>query len=104
PQIWQHRDRLPPLWARQAEELERVRPEFAQRASTALIKQLVDDLLSDKVLNDGEGESILEENPTRADKARCLIDTVRKKGNEASKKMIAHIHKRDSSLHTELGL
>uniref|UniRef100_A0A3Q0SGD4 Caspase a n=1 Tax=Amphilophus citrinellus TaxID=61819 RepID=A0A3Q0SGD4_AMPCI len=68
------------------------------------IKQLLDDLVEGGVLNDGESESIREDNGTRADMARDLIDIVRKKGDKASSKMITYIQKRDSSLYEKLGL
>ncbi|XP_071352930.1 caspase a-like [Trachinotus anak] len=86
------------------EELSRVRTEFVESVSTDLIRQLLDDLLKDKVVNDGQRESILEENPTRGEKARSLIDTVRRKGEEASRKFIAHLHRRDPELYSKLGL
>lgn len=72
--------------------------------SKAVIKLLLDDLVEDGVLNDMESESILEENDSRADKARCLIDIVKKKGDPASSKMIVHLKSRDSSLYEKLGL
>lgn len=81
-----------------------MRTKFVEKASKELIKQLLDDLLEDDVLNDGQKDSILEENSTRADKARALIDEVKKKGDKASGKMIAHIQSRDSLLYSELGL
>uniref|UniRef100_A0A8D0AAN3 CARD domain-containing protein n=1 Tax=Sander lucioperca TaxID=283035 RepID=A0A8D0AAN3_SANLU len=71
-----------------AGELARVRGKFVDKVSKGLIKQLLDDLLDDGVLNDGEKDSILEENNTTADKARSLIDTIKKKGDVASRKMI----------------
>ncbi|XP_068567770.1 caspase a-like isoform X2 [Cebidichthys violaceus] len=49
-------------------------------------------------------DSVLEENSSTANKARSLIDMVRKKGDEASRKMIAHLQSRDPSLYSELGL
>ncbi|XP_049913816.1 caspase-1-A-like isoform X2 [Epinephelus moara] len=87
-----------------ADELARVRRKFVDKVSKVLIKQLLDDLLDDGVLNDGQKDSIVEEYSTTADKARVLIDTVKKKGDEASRKLIAHIHSRDSTLYSELGL
>lgn len=72
--------------------------------SKAVIKMLLDDLVEDGVLNDMESESILEENDSRADKARCLIDIVKKKGDRASSKMIVHLKSRDSPLYEKLGL
>lgn len=81
-----------------------IRPAFVDKSSKELINQLLDDLLADNVFNDGEIESILEENKSRADKARALIDSVRKKGNNASNMMIAHLQRRDLTLFSELGL
>lgn len=77
---------------------------FAQRVSREVINQLLDDLSEDGVLNDEERESIAQRNNTRADRARCLIETVRRKGCEASRKMISHLQSRDQTLSTELGL
>ncbi|XP_074498304.1 caspase a-like isoform X5 [Sebastes fasciatus] len=85
-------------------ELARVRSKFVEKVSNPLLKDLLDDLLHDGVLNDGQKDSILEENTNRADKARSLIDTVKRKGDEASRKMIAHLHSRDLMLYSELGL
>uniref|UniRef100_A0A3Q0SCH5 CARD domain-containing protein n=1 Tax=Amphilophus citrinellus TaxID=61819 RepID=A0A3Q0SCH5_AMPCI len=82
-------------------ELGRVRSKFIEKTSRALLDQLLDDILEDGILNDGERESIAEENRNRADKARCLIDTVRKKGEVASKKMICHIQQRDPTLYSD---
>lgn len=81
-----------------------MRKTFVAKASRELIKQLLDDLLEDEVLNDGQKDSIIEENSSTADKARALIDTVKRKGDAASSRMITHLHDRDSTLHAELGL
>lgn len=75
-----------------------------ESASNELIKQLLDDLLDEGVLNDGEKDSILEENKGRADKARCLVDAVKRKGDDASGKMIAHLKSRDPAVCSKLGL
>lgn len=72
--------------------------------SKAVIKSLLDDMLDDEILNDGEKESVLEENSARADQARDLIDTVRKKGDDASRKLIDRIQNRDNTLFSKLGL
>ncbi|XP_029301870.1 caspase-1-like [Cottoperca gobio] len=85
-------------------ELARVRSKFVEKVSNELIKQLLDDLLEDRVLNDGQKDSVLEENNSRANKARALIDTVKMKGDLASRKMIDHLQDRDAELHFELGL
>lgn len=85
-------------------ELARIRTRFVDGVSKELISQLLDDLLDEGVLNDGEKDSILEENQSRADKARCLIDIVKKKGNEACRKMIVHFQERDPLFSADLGL
>ena len=74
------------------------------KVSEEVISQLLDNILKDGILNDGEKESILEKNRSRVDKARSLIDTVKKKGDKASRKMIAHLQNRDPTLLSELGL
>ncbi|XP_023146917.1 caspase a-like [Amphiprion ocellaris] len=87
-----------------AKELASVRTRFVEKVSKDMISQLLDDLLEDRVFNDGEKDSILEEKPSRADKARALLDRVKNKGDEASRKMIAHLKERDPTLYSELGL
>ncbi|XP_042073356.1 NLR family CARD domain-containing protein 3-like isoform X2 [Haplochromis burtoni] len=86
------------------EELARVRSAFVWRVSTEILKQLLEALVSDGVLNELEKESILEKNPVRADKARCFIDTVRKKGDKASRTMIRYLQTIDLSLFSQLRL
>ncbi|XP_055370115.1 uncharacterized protein LOC114868231 [Betta splendens] len=85
-------------------ELGRVRGRFVDKVSKPLLKQLLDDLLEDGLLNDGEKDSVLEDHTGKADMARALVDMVRKKGDRASRKMIAHLEDRDPTLHAELGL
>lgn len=75
-----------------------------EKVSKEMLNQLLDSLLEDGVLNDGEKDSILEENATKNNKARELIDTVKRKGPAASMKMIACIQKKDPTLYSELGL
>lgn len=81
-----------------------MRPSFVEKVSTQMINQLLDDILVDGIVNDGEKDSILEENNIRGDKARRLIDMVRRKGDKACRKMIAHLERRDPELYAELGL
>ncbi|XP_028275909.1 caspase-1-like [Parambassis ranga] len=88
----------------QYKELARVRGRFVDKVSKPLLKQLLDDLLEDGLLNDGEKDSVLEDNSNKADMARALIDMVKRKGDKASRKMIDHIKDRDHSLYSELGL
>lgn len=83
-------------------ELSKVRSKFVEKVSKPILKQLLDDLFEDRLLNDGEVESVLEDNTNKADMARCLIDIVRKKGTRGSKMLIDHIKTRDEALHAEL--
>ncbi|XP_033953132.1 caspase a-like isoform X1 [Pseudochaenichthys georgianus] len=87
-----------------ADELNRIRVKFVDSVNKELIKELLDGLLEVGVLNDGQKDSILEENPSTKDKARALIDTVRRKGDVASRKMIALLQSRDQTLYDSLGL
>ncbi|XP_017280125.1 caspase recruitment domain-containing protein 18-like [Kryptolebias marmoratus] len=84
--------------------LDKIRRDFVERSSKELINQLLDDLFADRILNEGEKDAILEENKSRVDKARCLLDSVKRKGNEASGKMIEHLQRRDPTLSSQLGL
>ncbi|XP_061829043.1 caspase a-like isoform X2 [Nerophis lumbriciformis] len=87
-----------------AEELFKVRPVFAANVSLAVMEDILDDLLTNKVLSDGEREALLEGNPTRRNKARTLLDNVRRKGDAASWKMMDSLKKHDPELFKELGL
>ncbi|XP_062417629.1 caspase-1-like [Pungitius pungitius] len=85
-------------------KLQNARRKFVEKADKELIQQLLDDLLDDGVVNDGQKDSILEDNSTTADRARDLIDVVKKKGDKASEIFITHLEVRDKVLCTELGL
>uniref|UniRef100_A0A4W6FMX7 CARD domain-containing protein n=1 Tax=Lates calcarifer TaxID=8187 RepID=A0A4W6FMX7_LATCA len=58
-----------------------VRTQFISRVSESVLDQLLDNLLERGVVNDEEMQSVRAK--IRADKARDLIDTVRRKGTEA---------------------
>lgn len=75
-----------------------------EKVSTQMISQLLDEILNDSIVNSGEKDWIVEENNIRADKARRLIDTVIRKGDRASGKLIAHIKCKDPELYSELQL
>ncbi|XP_019729801.1 caspase-1-A-like [Hippocampus comes] len=87
-----------------AEELKAVKIEFMEKVSSTVIEQLLDHLLHDNVLNSGEEEAIIEAHNTRRKRARILIDSVSKKGDEASWKMITYLQQKDPMLFKELGL
>ncbi|XP_029699454.1 caspase-1-like [Takifugu rubripes] len=87
-----------------AGQLDSIRLMFVEKVSTQMINQLLDDIFMDGIVSEMEKESITEESNIRSDKARRLIDSVRKKGERACKKMISHIQSRDPELSAVLGL
>ncbi|XP_030611063.1 NLR family CARD domain-containing protein 3-like [Archocentrus centrarchus] len=93
-----------PNQAAPSAEVAKMRTEFVERVNEEILKQLLDALVPDKVLNELEKEWILQDNPTRADKARCFIDTVKKKGDEASRIMMRRLQTIDPTLFCQLGL
>ncbi|CAL8332870.1 unnamed protein product [Boreogadus saida] len=85
-------------------ELRRIRSELVQRVSIPVIKGLLDDLWQQKVFSTEEKDSLMEEQRSTTDRARCLIDMVMGKGERASQMMIATMKKRDPDLCSTLGL
>ncbi|XP_015223054.2 caspase a [Lepisosteus oculatus] len=81
-----------------------VRTRLVDGLNHAVIRDLLDDLSSDGVLNDGEVEEVTEGQSRTRDKARCLVDMVRKKGSRASEKLLSRLQERDGSLHGQLEL
>ncbi|XP_015233856.1 PREDICTED: protein NLRC3-like [Cyprinodon variegatus] len=86
------------------EKLFDVRPEFVNRVASDVLTQLLESLQRDRVFTSSEKQRILEMNPVTADKARCIIDNVMKKGEEASKTMIQHLQLIDPKLSYQLCL
>lgn len=76
---------------------------FVNSVSEGTLNNLLDDVLSEKVLNQEEIEIIKKRNVTTIDKARDLIDFVTRKGSQASKLFIDYICKRNSTLAYKLG-
>uniref|UniRef100_UPI003AAAF09E NACHT, LRR and PYD domains-containing protein 3-like isoform X1 n=1 Tax=Centroberyx gerrardi TaxID=166262 RepID=UPI003AAAF09E len=112
-QVWEHeldltgpcpgRENLPRAQSLSAEErLDSARPEFIKRVSEPVLDNLLDELLRRMVINDEEMESARTK--ARPDKAREVIDMVRRKGTEASSNMIAVFRERDPYLSKELNL
>uniref|UniRef100_A0A672HAP3 CARD domain-containing protein n=2 Tax=Salarias fasciatus TaxID=181472 RepID=A0A672HAP3_SALFA len=84
------------------EKLFQVRSSFVDKVSDPVLNKLLDELLHCGVLTDSENE-VLRAKP-RADKARELIDTVRKKGVDASTELIKVLKANDPYCCRELGL
>ncbi|KAF3703874.1 Caspase recruitment domain-containing protein 8 [Channa argus] len=85
------------------EKLLDVRSRFVDGISEPVLKCLLDKLLEKKVMNDSERES-MNEKQNKRDKARFVIDTVRKKGEAASSEMIDFLCEVDTFLCGHLGL
>ncbi|XP_051814262.1 caspase a-like [Acanthochromis polyacanthus] len=85
-----------------AKELFDMRPGFVEKATREIISLLLDLLLKDGVLHHMEKDSILEENQSRANKARALADAMIRKGEKACSKMIDHFKRNDPELYSEL--
>ncbi|XP_050924940.1 NACHT, LRR and PYD domains-containing protein 1 isoform X17 [Lates calcarifer] len=79
-----------------------VRIKFIDRVTEPVLNQLLDKLLERGIINDEEMQSARAK--IRADKARDVIDTVRKKGAKASSVLIAALCEVDPCLFRELRL
>lgn len=85
------------------ERLLTVRSQFIDRVSEPVLKKLLDKLLEQHIINDQEMESVRSQQ-SKADKARDVIDTVRRKGSTASSLLIDALCEADPCLFTELNL
>uniref|UniRef100_UPI0037E92A45 LOW QUALITY PROTEIN: NACHT, LRR and PYD domains-containing protein 1a allele 5-like n=1 Tax=Semicossyphus pulcher TaxID=241346 RepID=UPI0037E92A45 len=83
-------------------ELLSLRTQFLSRVSEPVLNQLLDKLLQDGIITDDEMQSIRTK--VKAEKARDVIDTVRRKGREASSVLIAALCELDPCLSRELNL
>lgn len=84
------------------EKLLTVRSAFIYRVSYPVLDKLLDELLGHRVITDAEREAAMAK--PRRDKARDVIDMVRKKGSDASEKLITLFSEDDTFLCRELGL
>ncbi|XP_037612161.1 NACHT, LRR and PYD domains-containing protein 1a-like [Sebastes umbrosus] len=85
------------------ERLMDIRSNFIDGISGPVLKSLLDKLLEKKVIRDSERESA-DGMQNNRDKARCVIDTVRKKGEAACSEMIEFLCEADPFLCKDLGL
>ncbi|XP_071396950.1 caspase recruitment domain-containing protein 8-like [Centroberyx affinis] len=85
------------------ERLFYIRSSFIDGISGPVLKSLLDKLFEKRVISDSERESA-DEMQMKSDKARFVIDTVRKKGEAASSEMIAILCEVDPFLCGHLGL
>ncbi|XP_071782775.1 caspase recruitment domain-containing protein 8-like [Centroberyx gerrardi] len=85
------------------ERLLGIRSSFIDKISGPVLKSLLDKLFEKRVITDSERESA-DEIQNQRDKARHVIDTVRKKGEAASSEMIAFLCEVDPFFSGHLGL
>nr|XP_014267632.2 uncharacterized protein LOC101486971 [Maylandia zebra] len=85
------------------ERLLNVRSCFIDGISPPVLNSLLDRLLEKKVITDAEREEA-DTMQNRSNRARCVIDTVRKKGEAASSQMIEFLSELDLLLCEHLGL
>ncbi|XP_067434965.1 caspase recruitment domain-containing protein 8-like [Thunnus thynnus] len=85
------------------ERLMDIRTSFIDGISGPVLKSLLDKMFEKKVMTDSERESA-DEMQNKSDKARFVIDTVRKKGEAASSEMIEFLCEVDPFLCEHLGL
>uniref|UniRef100_A0A671XD01 CARD domain-containing protein n=1 Tax=Sparus aurata TaxID=8175 RepID=A0A671XD01_SPAAU len=83
--------------------LKDIRSSFIEGISGPVLKSLLDKLFEKKVLTDSERESA-DDKHNREDKARFVIDTVRRKGEAASLEVIEFLREVDPFLCKHLGL
>uniref|UniRef100_A0A3P9CYU6 Uncharacterized protein n=1 Tax=Maylandia zebra TaxID=106582 RepID=A0A3P9CYU6_9CICH len=86
-----------------AARLLNVRSCFIDGISPPVLNSLLDRLLEKKVITDAEREEA-DTMQNRSNRARCVIDTVRKKGEAASSQMIEFLSELDLLLCEHLGL
>ncbi|XP_008296839.1 NACHT, LRR and PYD domains-containing protein 1-like [Stegastes partitus] len=91
------------LTLRPNEKLLDIRSCFIDGTSGPVLNSLLDKLLEKRVFTDSERESA-DEMQNRRDKARFVVDTVRKKGDAASSEMIDFLCEVDPFLSRRLGL
>ncbi|XP_053193385.1 NACHT, LRR and PYD domains-containing protein 1 homolog [Scomber japonicus] len=84
------------------ERLRSIRTQFVNRVSEPNLDKLLDKLLEFGVINDDEMQ--LASTKTGANKAREVIDTVRRKGTEASSRFIVALREVDPNLSRLLNL
>ncbi|GCC29809.1 caspase-1-like [Chiloscyllium punctatum] len=86
------------------QKLKRLRTDLVNGLTKGVIDDLVDEMQQASVINTSESEEILQAQATTKSKARCLIDTISRKGPRASEKFIDSLNKADRELSTELSL
>lgn len=79
-------------------KLLQIRSEFIERVSAEGLNKIVDKLLERQVIIDAEMDSGTSETKSRENKVRCIIDTVRRKGNDACRHLLDVLKEVDPTL------
>uniref|UniRef100_A0A3B4VKP9 CARD domain-containing protein n=1 Tax=Seriola dumerili TaxID=41447 RepID=A0A3B4VKP9_SERDU len=79
-----------------------IRRQFIYRVSESVLNEVLDKLFESGVVNDGEMQSLTPQ--IKTEKARDMIDIVRRKGTQASSILIAALREGDQCLSKELKL
>ncbi|ASQ42900.1 caspase recruitment domain protein [Rana esculenta virus] len=87
-----------------AQEMRKGRLAFVRLSKRETLKNLIDEMLAERVFNEGLAADILESNDTRSDIARALIDSVTKKGNVACSLLAGAIARQDAVLAGAMGI
>lgn len=77
---------------------------FVRLSKRETLQNLIDEMLAERVFNEGLAADILESNDTRSDIARALIDSVTKKGNVACSLFAGAIARQDAVLAGAMGI
>ncbi|XP_026035087.1 NACHT, LRR and PYD domains-containing protein 1b allele 3-like [Astatotilapia calliptera] len=96
-------NRVRDMTASPKKRLLNVRSSFIDRISGPVLSSLMDKLLEKGLMVDGDREEA-DTMQTRSDRARFVIDTVRRKGEAASSQMIEFLRELDAFLHRNLFL
>lgn len=87
-----------------AQEMRKGRLVFVRLSKLETLQNLIDEMLAERVFNEGQAADILESNDTRANIARALIDSVSKKGDVACSLFAGAIARQDAVLAGAIGI
>ncbi|ASH98864.1 CARD-like caspase [Common midwife toad virus] len=87
-----------------AQEMRKGRLAFVRLSKRETLQDLIDEMLAERVFNEGLAADILESNDTRSDLARALIDSVSKKGDVACSLLAGAIARQDAVLAGAMGI
>ncbi|ALN37641.1 putative interleukin-1 beta convertase precursor [Ranavirus ambystoma1] len=87
-----------------AQKIRKGRLAFVRLSKLETLQNLINEMLAERVFNEGQAADILESNDTRADIARALIDSVTKQGDVACSLFAGAIARQDVVLADAMGI